>query len=107
MFNKGMGNIYKQAQQMQKKMAIAQDKLKKIQIEGQAGDGMVKVIVNGKKDLISINIKEKILKEDKEMVEDLILVAIKQAMSNAEIKSEEMIKSVTGGIMPNMNFPGF
>ena len=69
MFNKGLGNIYKQAQQMQKKMAAVQDELKNLSIEGSAGGGMVKVVVNGKKDLQSISIEEETLKEGKEMVE--------------------------------------
>ena len=104
---KGMGNIYKKAQQMQKKMAEVQEEMKKITVEGQAGDGMIQVIVNCKKDLLSIDINQDILSEDKEMVEDLILVAVKQAMANADKKAEEMMKSVTGGAMPNFNMPGF
>ena len=71
MFNKGIGNIYKQAQQMQKKMAKVQEDLKNLIIEGNAGDGMVKVVVNGKKDLLSVDINESILKNkcDKEKKE--------------------------------------
>ena len=104
---KGMGNIYKKAQQMQKKMAEVQEEMKKITVEGQAADGMIKVIVNCKKDLLSIDINQEILSEDKEMIEDLILVAVKQAMANADKKAEEMMKNVTGGAMPNLNMPGF
>jgi len=107
MFNKGMGNIYKQAQQMQKKMAQVQEDLKKIHIEGSSGGGIIKVVVNGKKEIISINIDDSVLKEEKEMLEDLILAAVKQAMENADTKAEEMMKSITGGITPNFNLPGF
>ena len=105
MFNKGMGNIYKKAQQMQKKMAEVQEELKSTIVEGEAGSGMVKVTVNCKKDLLSINIDESIFKEDKDMLEDLILVATKQAMANADKKAEDMMKNVTGGMLPNI--PGF
>ena len=105
MFNKGMGNIYKKAQQMQKKMAEVQEELKSTIVEGEAGSGMVKVTVNCKKDLLSINIDECIFKEDKDMLEDLILVATKQAMANADKKAEDMMKNVTGGMLPNL--PGF
>jgi len=105
MFNKGMGNIYKKAQQMQKKMAEVQEELKSTIVEGEAGSGMVKVTVNCKKDLLSINIDESIFKEDKDMLEDLILVATKQAMANADKKAEDMMKNVTGGMLPNL--PGF
>ena len=105
MFNKGFGNIYKQAQQMQKKMAKMQDELKNLEIEGSSGGGMVKIIMNGKKDVLSVSIDEEMLKEDKEMVEDMFLAALKQALSNADKKSEQMMKDVTGGGMPNI--PGF
>ena len=105
MFNKGMGNIYKKAQQMQKKMAEVQKELKNTTVEGEAGSGMIKVTVNCKKDLLSINIDESVFKEDKDMLEDLILVAIKQAMANADRKAENMMKDVTGGMLPNL--PGF
>ena len=105
MFNKGMGNIYKKAQQMQKKMAEVQEKLKNTTVEGESGSGMIRVIVNCKKDLLSINIDESVFKEDKDMLEDLILVAIKQAMANADRKAENMMKNATGGMLPNL--PGF
>ena len=105
MFNKGMGNIYKKAQQMQKKMAEVQEELKNTTVEGEAGSGMIKVTVNCKKDLLSINIDESVFKEDKDMLEDLILVAIKQAMVNADRKAENMMKNATGGMLPNL--PGF
>ena len=105
MFNKGFGNIYKQAQKMQKKMAKMQDDLKNLEIEGSSGGGMVKIIMNGKKDVLSVSIDEEMLKEDKEMVEDMFLAALKQALSNADKKSEQMMKDVTGGGMPNI--PGF
>ena len=105
MFNKGMGNIYKKAQQMQKKMAEVQEELKSTIVEGEAGSGIVKVTLNCKKDLLSIDIDESVFKEDKDMLEDLILVAIKQAMANADNKAEDMMKNVTGGMLPNL--PGF
>ena len=105
MFNKGMGNIYKKAQQMQKKMAEVQEELKSTIVEGEAGSGIVKVTLNCKKDLLSIDIDESVFKEDKDMLEDLILVAVKQGMANADTKAEDMMKDVTGGMLPNL--PGF
>ena len=107
MFNKGMGNLYKQAQKMQKNINKIQEELKSLEIVGSAGGEMVKVTVNGKKDIISISIDQEILKEDKEMIEDVVLAAIKKAMENADKIAEDKMKSVTGGMMPNMNFPGF
>ena len=105
MFNKGMGNIYKKAQQMQKKMAEVQEELKNTIVKGEAGSGMVKVTVNCKKDLLSVDIDDSVYEEDKDMLEDLILVATKQAMANADKKAENMMKDVTGGMLPNL--PGF
>tara|TARA_B000000477_G_scaffold85257_1_gene72246 strand:+ start:460 stop:771 length:312 start_codon:yes stop_codon:yes gene_type:complete len=101
---KGMSNIYKQAQKMQKDMKKVQDELENLQVEGQAGGGIVKVVINGKKEPKTVIIDDSILKEDKDMVEDLILAAMKNAFDNAEKESSEKMKSVTGG-MPNI--PGF
>ena len=100
-----MGNLYKQAQKMQKNINKVQEELKSLDVEGVSGGGMVKVVVNGKKDVKSVNIDENILKEDKDMIEDMILVAIKNAMGNADKIAEDKMKSITGGMMPNM--PGF
>tara|TARA_Y100000588_G_C13652277_1_gene668495 strand:- start:278 stop:592 length:315 start_codon:yes stop_codon:yes gene_type:complete len=102
MFPKGMGNMMKQAQQMKKKMQQVQEELSEMEIEGKSGGGMVKIIVNGKKDVKSININPDVLKEDVDMIEDLILAAINQAMENAEKESQNKMGSLTGG----MNIPG-
>ena len=104
---KGMTNIYKQAQKMQKDMKRVQDELTKLEVDGQSGGGMVKVIVNGKKEPISITINEDIFREDKEMVEDLVLAAMKNALHSADKIAEEKMKAITGGAMPNLNIPGF
>ena len=107
MFPKGgMGGLYKQAQAMQKKMANIKEELKKIRVEGVSGGEMIKVIFDGNRKLISVNIDNKVLEEDREMVEDLILVAVNQALDNAQEKAEEKIKSATGGMMGGMNIPG-
>lgn len=101
---KGMSNIYKQAQKMQKDMKKVQDELEDLNVEGQAGGGIIKVVLNGKKEPKSVSIDSSILDEDKEMVEDLVLAAMKNAFDNADKKSSEKMKSITGG-MPNI--PGF
>tara|TARA_B100000959_G_C14900921_1_gene590878 strand:- start:721 stop:1041 length:321 start_codon:yes stop_codon:yes gene_type:complete len=104
---KGMSNIYKQAQKMQKDMQKVQNELSKLEIEGQSGGGMVKIIVNGKKEPLSISIDQDILKEDKDMIEDMLLAAMKNALQNAEKTAEDKMKAMTGGSMPNFNIPGF
>ena len=103
MFPKGgMGKLMKQAQEMQAKMAKAQSELIDMRVDGQAGGGMVNVVVNGKKNLISLKIDPEVLGEDQEMVEDLILSAVNHGLQNAEKAAEEKMSSITGGL----NIPG-
>ena len=103
MFPKGgMGGLYKQAQQMKKKMSQVQSEIDALEIGGESGGGMVKVVVNGKKTLISIDVNPEIMKEDKEMLEDLILIATNNAIQKVDDISKEKMSSVTGG----MNVPG-
>ena len=102
----GLQSMIKKAQKLQEKMQQAQEELSSIEAEGQSGGGLVTVKANGKKELISIVIDAEILTEDKEMVEDLILVAVNQALENAQEKADEKIKSATGGMMSGMNIPG-
>ena len=101
---KGMSNIYKQAQKMQKDMKKVQDELEDLNVEGQGGGGIIKVVINGKKEPKSVTIDSSVLDEDKEMIEDLVLAAMKNAFDNADKESSEKMKSITGG-MPNI--PGF
>ena len=103
MFSKGgMGGFMKQAQQMQKKMAEIQSEIDALEIEGQSGGGMVKVLVSGKKILLSVNIDSNLMSEDKEMLEDLILVATNNAIKKIDDISKEKMSAMTGG----MNIPG-
>lgn len=101
-----MAGMLKQAQKMQEKMAKAQEELESLHVEGQSGGGMVTVVANGKKDILSVKIEPEILEEDVEMVEDLILVAINQAMQNASDAAEEKMNAATGGMLGNMKIPG-
>ena len=102
MFPKGMGNMMKQAQQMKKKMEELQDQLEDLDVEGVSGGGMVKVVVSGKKDVKSLKINPNVMSEDVDMLEDLILAAIKIAQENADKESKDKMGSLTGG----MNIPG-
>lgn len=103
-----IGNMMKQAQQLQKKMAEAQEKLNSIEVEGVSGGGVVKVISTAKGEIKRINIDDSLLKpEDKEITEDLIVAAINDAKQKAEEVAKEEMKKVTGGISlpPGMKFP--
>ncbi|NVJ47685.1 MAG: YbaB/EbfC family nucleoid-associated protein [Cytophagia bacterium] len=96
---KMMGKV----KEMQAKMKEAQEKLEFIEETGEAGAGMVKATVNGKKSVISIEIDESLLsKDDKEMVQDLTVAAINNALEKADIRAKEEIKKSTDGLMPNI-----
>ena len=96
---KMMGKV----KEMQAKMQEAQSKLAYIQETGEAGAGMVKATVNGKKQVISIDIDESLMtKSDKETVQDLTVAAINMAMDKADISAKEEIRKSTEGIMPNI-----
>ncbi len=103
-----IGNMMKQAQQLQKKMSEAQEKLNAIEVEGTSGGGMVKVISTAKGDIKRISIDETLMKkEEKEITEDLIVAAINDAKKKGEIAAQEEMKNVTGGLPlpPGMKLP--
>ena len=94
-----IGNMMKQAQQLQKKMADAQEKLGSIEVEGISGGGIVKVIATAKGEIKRIYLDESLLKpEDKEITEDLIVAAVNDAKQKGEVAAQEEMKSVTGGL---------
>ena len=100
-----MGALLQQAQMMQKKMQEVENKLKTIEVEGQVSSGMVKVTMNGKGEIKKIKIDPS-LKEDVEIIEDLLMAAIAEAKKKADILSEMEMKAVTGGmpLPPGMKF---
>ncbi len=99
-----VSDLLSQAKQMQEKMKDAQEALKKIEVEGISGGGSVKIIMNGDAELKKIDINDTLLKESKEIIEDLIVAAHNDAKSKLKKKTSEEISKATGGIsMP----PGF
>ena len=103
-----LGNMMKQAQQLQKKMAEAQDKLNDIEVEGTSGGGLVKVTSTAKGTFKRKSIDESLLKNDeKEILEDLVIAAINDAKQKGEIAAQEEMKSLTGGLSlpPGMKLP--
>ena len=102
----GMSKMLKKAQELQNQMEKAKEELNTVEVEGQAGGGMVTAVINGHKEIISLNIDPEILKEDKEMIEDMVIAAINQGLQNAGKAADEKINSVTGGLMGKMKFPG-
>ena len=103
-----IGNMMKQAQQLQKKMAEAQQKLNDIEVEGESGGGLVKVIATAKGSFKRISIDDSLVKlDEKEILEDLITAAINDAKEKGETAANEEMKTLTGGLPlpPGMKFP--
>jgi DNA-binding YbaB/EbfC family protein len=96
---KMMGKV----KEMQARLKEAQDSLDKITVTGEAGAGMVKATVNGKKKLIGLEIDPSILSStDKILVQDLVVAAVNKALDEAEIKAKEELKKSTEGMIPNI-----
>ena len=104
---KGMGDMMKQVAKMQRQMEEIQNELAEKTVEGSSGGGMVKVIANGKQDIVSIKIEKEVVDpEDVEMLEDLILSAVNQAREKAGELQAESMGALTGGLnIPGLNLP--
>ena len=90
--------VLEQAKNMQHKMKSAQESLKKIEVEGIAGGGSVKICLNGDGELIKLYITPEMMKESKEILEDLIIAAHSDAKQKVKIKASEELSKITGGI---------
>ena len=100
---KGMGNMLKQAQQLQSKMMKMQEELGDKTVEASVGGGMVIAVVNGKQQLLSLKIQpEAVNPDDVEMLEDMVLAAINKAMDDSQEMMKQAMSSLTGGL----NIPG-
>ena len=100
-------DLISQAKKMQEKMKEAQEALRKIEVEGVSGGNTVKVIMNGDGELKKISLEDALLKESKEIVEDLIVAAHNDAKSKIKKKTSEEISKVTGeaGLPPGFKLP--
>ena len=103
----GLGDMMKQVQKMQAKMEEMQAELEKQTVEGSAGGGMVKAVVNGKGELMSVAIDPEVVDKDEiDMLQDLVVAAINQAREKAQELQTEQLASVTGGLkIPGLNLP--
>lgn len=104
MFKGGMGNLMKQAQKMQEDMQRIQEELANAEVIGESGAGLVKVIMNGRHDVKDVQIDPSLMKEDKEMLEDLLAAAVNDAVRKVEENSKDKMSDLTAGMgLP----PGF
>ena len=103
---KKMSQMMKQAQQMQKKMSAVQETLEDLVVEGVAADGMVKVKMDGNQKLLDINIDPAVQHEELDLLEDLILIAVNQAVIKSQDKAQKRMNAVTGNILGNIKLPG-
>ena len=100
----GFGDIMKQAQKMQENMQRVQDEISTTEVQGEAGAGMVKVIMTGRHDVKRVDIEPSLLSTDKEMLEDLIAAAVNDANRRVEKATQDKMASVASGLgLP----PGF
>jgi DNA-binding YbaB/EbfC family protein len=100
---KGMGNMMKQAQKLQSKMLRMQEELAQKTVETSAGGGMITVVANGAQQIVSIQIEQEVVDpEDVEMLQDLVLAAVNDALA----KAQEMVSGEMGKLTGGMKIPG-
>ena len=104
MMKGGIGNLMKQAQKMQEDMQKAQEELANLEVTGQAGGAMVSVVMTGRYDVKRVSIDPSLMKDDKDMLEDLFAAAVNDAVRQIEKRSKERMSGMTAGMsLP----PGF
>jgi DNA-binding YbaB/EbfC family protein len=94
----GLGNLMKQAQQMQADLQKAQAEIANLEVTGESGGGMVRVTMTGRHDLRRVEIDDTLIGEDKEMLEDLIVAAVNDAVRRVEAESQERMSKLTSGL---------
>ncbi|QKT02674.1 YbaB/EbfC family nucleoid-associated protein [Ectothiorhodospiraceae bacterium 2226] len=107
MMKGGLGGLMKQAQQMQEQMQKMQEELLNMEVTGQAGGGMVKVIMTGRHDVKRVSLDPGLMEEDKEMLEDLLAAAVNDAVRQVEKASKDKMAGMTAGLPlpPGMKLP--
>ncbi len=96
--NQNLNNLMKEAQKMQQKMQDAQKELTNMSVVGESGGGLVKIEMNGRHDAKSCKINKNLMEEDVDMIEDLVVAAINDAVQKIEKESKEKISQLTSGL---------
>lgn len=94
----GLGGLMKQAQQLQENMQKAQEELARMEVTGQAGGGMVSVVMTGRHEVRRVSIDPKLMGDDREMLEDLVAAAVNDAVNRIEAASRERFAGLTSGM---------
>ncbi|TAN71968.1 MAG: YbaB/EbfC family nucleoid-associated protein [Gallionella sp.] len=107
MMKGGLGGLMKQAQQMQQNMQKAKAELATVEVEGQAGSGIVKVTMTCAHEVRRVSLDDSVMSDDKEMLEDLIVLALNDAMKKAETISQQRMAGFSAGmgLPPGMKLP--
>ncbi len=105
MMKGGLGGMMKQAQLMQQNMQKVQAELATVEVEGSAGSGMVKVMMTCAHEVRRVSLDDSLLTDDKEMLEDLIVLALNDAMKKAEVTSQQRMSGFSAGLPPGMKLP--
>lgn len=101
--NKQMQNLMRQMQKMQEDLKKTQENLANIEVEGSAGGGMVKVVANCANQIVRVDIEPEVIDpEEKDMLQDLIVAAVNQALENAQNRAQEEMAKVAGPLMGNL-----
>ena len=102
-----LGNIMRQAQEMQEKLKSAQEALANTEVTGSAGGGLVEVTMTGRHDVRRIAIDDALMGDDKEVLEDMVAAAVNEAVRRVEKVTEEKMGGLTAGLnIPGLNIPG-
>lgn len=102
----GLGNIMKQAQQMQENLRKAQAELANIEVTGSAGGGLVSVVMTCRHDVKRVTIDPSLMQDDKEMLEDLVAAAVNDAVRKVEDTTQQKMAGLTSGFnLPGLNLP--
>lgn len=107
MMKGGMGDMMKQAQKMQENMQKMQEEVANMEVQGEAGAGLVSLTMTGRHDVKSVSIDDSLMSEDKELLEDLLAAAVNDAVRKIERSSQEKMASLTAGLglPPGMKLP--
>ena len=103
----GLGNLMKQAQEMQANMQRAQEEIARLEVTGESGGGLVKVTMNGRHEVRRVAIDDSLVGDDKDMLEDLVAAAVNDAVHRIEAESKERMTGLTAGLNlpPGMKLP--